>query len=150
MGFTQAHHVSRHKGNPAQEELQAKIECGDREDINPELIIEEVPENAQSLVLIVDDPDAPRGNWTHWVVFNIDPKIKIIKENSVVGIQGMNDFKRVEWGGPCPPDGQHRYFFKLYALDNVLKMGEGSFRSDIEKAMQDHIIAETDVMGVFG
>ncbi len=84
----------------------------DGDDVNPPLQISDVPEGAESLVLIVDDPDAPVGMWVHWVVWNI-PVVSEIYENSVPGVEGMNDFGRTAWGGPAPPSGTHRYFFKV-------------------------------------
>ena len=95
------------------------------QDINPALTIANIPVHAKSLALIVDDPDAPMGTWVHWVVFNVpapsDGKLTI-KENSIPGTQGWNDFGRIHYGGPCPPSGTHRYFFKAYALDTQLNL----------------------------
>lgn len=119
----------------------------DGENINPEINIEGVPDEAKSLVLIVDDPDAPNGVWTHWVVFGISAdKIKI-GEGSVPGIEGMNDFRNTSYGGPAPPVGEHRYFFKVYALDIELGLGEGAFRHDVEKQMEGHVVAEGSLRG---
>ncbi len=121
------------------------------EDINPELEIGDVPEKTKSLVLIVDDPDAPVGTWTHWIVFNIPPNVRKIKENSVPdGVRlGFNDFQRTKYGGPCPPSGTHRYFFKIYALDTVLPLKEGAKREECERAMKGHIIGMGKLMGRF-
>ena len=110
--------------------------------------ITDIPKNAKTFVLIVDDPDAPRGTWTHWVVFNIEP-LQLIPEKSVPGLEAMNDFKRTAYGGPCPPSGIHRYFFKLYALDKELELKQGAARQDIEKAMQGHIVATAELMGTY-
>ena len=119
------------------------------ENVNPELHLEGVPEAAKSLVLIVDDPDAPGGLWVHWVVFNI-PKTNIIAENSVPGEEGMNDFKKTSWAGPCPPSGNaHRYFFRVYALDSMLSIGFAT-KADTELAMKSHILAKGELMGKFG
>lgn len=118
------------------------------EDINPGLIIEDQPNAAQSLALIVDDPDASRGTWVHWVVFDI-PLINSIKENSVPGKQGRNDSGRNEYGGPCPPSGTHRYFFKLYALDKKLDLAEGITKQELEKAMQGHILEQGELIGLY-
>lgn len=100
------------------------------EDVNPALHIKDIPKAAQSLVLIVDDPDAPMGNWVHWVVYDI-PAIADIKEGSIPGTQGINDFNKINYGGPCPPSGTHRYFFKLYALDTKLNLPQGRTKTQI-------------------
>lgn len=119
------------------------------EDINPELNISEIPEGAKSLALIMDDPDAPMGTWVHWVVFNIQPAAAQIKENSIPGKQGYNNFGRNDYGGPCPPSGTHRYFFKLYALDTLLNLKEGIKKEDIEKAMDGHILGKAELIGLY-
>jgi len=118
-------------------------------DVNPALKIEDVPKEAQSLVLIIDDPDAPAGTWVHWVVYDI-PVISQIGENTIPGTQGINDFKKINYGGPCPPSGTHRYFFKLYALDIKLNLPEGKTKAQIEKATEGHIIENDELMGLFG
>ena len=118
------------------------------EDINPPLKIENIPEGTETLALIVDDPDAPVGTWVHWVVFNIQPTDEI-KENSVPGDQAYNDFKKINYGGPCPPTGTHRYFFKLYALDIVIDLQTGMKKQDLEKAMKGHILAEIELIGLY-
>jgi Raf kinase inhibitor-like YbhB/YbcL family protein len=130
--------------------IPQKYTC-DGMDINPPLLIENVPEKARSLALIVDDPDAPGGIWVHWVLWNIDPKTKEIKEDSVPkgASQGLNDFRKHDYGGPCPPSGTHRYFFKLYALDTILNLSPNSKKSDLEKAMKGHIIEQTQIMGLY-
>jgi len=127
--------------------IPAKYTC-DGDDVNPLLIIEGVPEETKSLVLIVDDPDAPMGTWDHWVVWNIPPT-KRIEENSVPGVQGLNDFRKHSYGGPCPPSGTHRYFFKVYALDTKLDLNQNSKKKDIEKAMKDHILAKGELVGLY-
>ena len=118
------------------------------EDINPPLDITGVPSGAKSLVLIVDDPDAPMKTWVHWVVFNI-PVAEHIAENSILGKQGYNDFGRNDWGGPCPPSGTHRYFFKIYALDSTLNLKEGSKKQEVEKAMQGHLLGQAELIGLY-
>lgn len=128
--------------------IPAKFTCkGD--DINPALEIENIPEGTKSLVFIIDDPDALSGTWVHWVVFDI-PVVNRIEENSIPGTQGMNDSGRGSYGGPCPPRGTHRYFFKLYALDSMLNLAEGADMKIVEKAMQGHILAQTEMIGLFG
>jgi Raf kinase inhibitor-like YbhB/YbcL family protein len=129
------------------ERIPSRYTC-DGENINPALGIEDVPKNAASLALIVDDPDAPAGTWVHWVVFGI-PVVSGIKERSVPGKQGRNDFGKLNYGGPCPPGGTHRYFFKLYALDASPALAEGITKAALEQAMQGHILAKAELMGVY-
>ena len=116
--------------------------------VNPELRINGVPSEAKSLVLIVDDPDAPRGLFTHWIVWNIDPKATDIGENSAPagGIQGTNDFGKRNYGGPCPPSGTHRYFFKIYALDTKLDLKPSARRAELDAAMRGHTLAQGELM----
>jgi len=130
--------------------IPSKYTC-DGEDINPPLEISEVPENARSLVLIVDDPDAPAGDWVHWTVWNISPETTNIAENSVPAgaVQGMTDFGQAGWGGPCPPSGTHHYQFKLYALDTQLDLDSSTKKSDLEKAMQGHILDQAMLVGLY-
>lgn len=118
------------------------------EDTNPALLIEGIPDGAKSLALIVDDPDAPMGTWVHWVVYDI-PIISRINEGSIPGKQGMNDFRRLDYGGPCPPSGTHRYFFKIYALDKTLNLREGIAKKELEKAMEGHILDKTELIGLY-
>jgi Raf kinase inhibitor-like YbhB/YbcL family protein len=117
-------------------------------DINPALIIEGIPQEAQSLALIVDDPDAPRGTWVHWVVYDI-PVVNRIAENSIPGKQGANDSGNPGYGGPCPPSGTHRYFFKIYALDRTLNLNSGVNKRELEKAMQGGILAQAELIGLY-
>ena len=123
----------------------------DGKDISPPLVIENYPEETQSIALILDDPDASIGIWVHWVLWNIDPNTKEIAENAVPqgAVQGMNDFKRHRYGGPCPPSGTHRYFFKVYALDTMLNISPNSQKTDLEKAMKGHILAEGQIIGLY-
>lgn len=117
---------------------------------NPPLTISDVPENAKSLVLIMYDPDVPNAahNFDHWLVFNMPSTTKEIKEASnPEGIMGQNGRGQSLYSGPCPPEGEHRYFFKLYALDIILELPEGASRQQIETAMQNHILAEAELMG---
>lgn len=118
------------------------------QDVNPALTIDDIPENVKSLALIVDDPDAPMRTWLHWIVYNI-PVISRIEENSVPGDELVNDFARKSYGGPCPPAGIHRYFFRIYALDTKLILREGALRKNLEKAMEGHIISEAELMGLY-
>ncbi|MFX1519076.1 MAG: YbhB/YbcL family Raf kinase inhibitor-like protein [Promethearchaeota archaeon] len=121
------------------------------DDINPKLVIEGIPEGTKSLVLIMDDPDASVGTWDHWVVWNIDPGISKIEEDSTPkgGIIGRNSWSRNDYGGPCPPSGTHRYYFKLYALDTQLTIEEKSDKKIVEKAMKGHVIEEAVLMGKY-
>jgi Raf kinase inhibitor-like YbhB/YbcL family protein len=130
--------------------IPAKYTC-DGADINPPLRIESVPHAARSLVLIVDDPDAPGGVWVHWVMWNMAPSLTEIPENTVPhgAVQGANDFRRQGYGGPCPP-AIHRYFFRLYALDTVLSLGSTASKASVEKAIQGHIISQTVLIGIYG
>ena len=126
--------------------IPAKFTC-QGEDVNPQLIIEDIPDGTKSLVLIVDDPDAPMGTWVHWVVYDIAP-ISQIDEDSIPGKQGINDFRKQNYGGPCPPSGIHRYFFKIYALDEELGLEEGVLKEDLEDAMQGHILDKAELIGL--
>lgn len=119
-----------------------------RENVNPPLEIEDVPDEAESLVLIMDDPDAKEAAgkiWEHWTVWNIDPDIEMIEKNSSPGIEGMTDFRQRGYGGPNPPDGVHTYFFKLYALDKELDLPEESRKEDVKEAMEGHVIEEMEL-----
>ncbi len=127
--------------------IPAKYTC-DGENVNPPLTINGIPEGTRSLVLIVDDPDAPMGTWVHWVVWSLTPKTKI-EENMVSENEGLNDFRRQQYGGPCPPHGTHRYFFKVYALDTVLEMSPDSRKKDVEKAMTGHVLAKGEIVGLY-
>jgi Raf kinase inhibitor-like YbhB/YbcL family protein len=127
--------------------IPAKYTC-DGEDVNPPLTVENVPDDAKSLVLILDDPDAV-GVWNHWLVWNIPAGTREIEENSVPGIQGANTGGRRRYGGPCPPSGTHRYFFKVYALDIELDLDVGSKKKDVENAMRGHVLAEGELMGLY-
>lgn len=132
------------------ERIPAKYTC-DGENVNPLLKIEDVTEKAKSLVLIMDDPDAPKGIWVHWTVWNIDPAIKEIAENDVPAgaMEGLTDFGKPGYGGPCPHSGTHRYLFKLYALDMVLDLPPKSKKADIEKTMKGHILEQTELIGLY-
>jgi len=127
--------------------IPSKYTC-DGDDVNPPIMIEGIPEAAESLVLIVDDPDAPRGTWDHWIVWNIPPKGRL-EEDSVPGTEGMNDSGRQSYSGPCPPSGTHRYFFKVYALDTKLNLPTNSRKRDVERAMKGHILAEGQLVGLY-
>jgi Raf kinase inhibitor-like YbhB/YbcL family protein len=135
-------------------EIPKKFAC-DGADVSPELSWSEPPAGSKSFALIADDPDAPVGTWTHWVVFDLPASITSLPENvSKVdelpsgGRQGRNDFRKIGYGGPCPPPGKpHRYFFKLYALDSKLNLKPGSSKQEVEQAMQGHILGKAEWMG---
>jgi len=127
--------------------IPSKYTC-DGDDVNPALVIKGIPEGTKSLVLIVDDPDAPMGTWDRWIVWNIPPANNI-EENSVPGTEGLNDFRKHSYGGPCPPSGTHRYFFEVYALDTKLSLDPNSRRKDVENAIKDHILAKGELVGVY-
>ena len=130
-------------------EIPVKYTC-DGDDISPELVITNIPENAKSLALIVHDPDAPAGDWVHWIVWNIPVKEEVdIKEGEKPGIQGLNDFKKIDYGGPCPPSGIHRYFFEVYALDYILDLKQGSNISELKKAIKGHVIEKSELIGLY-
>jgi len=130
------------------EKIPQKYTC-DGEDINPPLEITEIPAEAKSLALIVDDPDAPVGTWVHWIVFNIPADVSNIGEDRVPGKQGINDFKKENYGGPCPPSGTHRYFFKAYALDQKLELQEGATKQELLDAMKRHILEQSELIGLY-
>lgn len=119
------------------------------ENINPPLTIEGIPQKTKSLTLILDDPDAPSGTFDHWVVWNIPPSTTKIAEHTVPGTEGLNSAREHSYAGPCPPSGTHRYFFKVYALDIELGLGDSSRKKDVEKAMQGHILAKGELIGLF-
>nr|MBN2277109.1 YbhB/YbcL family Raf kinase inhibitor-like protein [candidate division Zixibacteria bacterium] len=150
------------------EKIPVKFTC-DSSDISPELRFLNIPEGTKSLALICDDPDAPVGTWVHWVIFNIPPDLdglaekvptdknpRVGSDSSYRAIQGINDFGRFGYGGPCPPRGKaHRYFFKLYALDIAIEFDAKAIEKGISAAnlmsgMKGHIIEETSLMGLYG
>jgi Raf kinase inhibitor-like YbhB/YbcL family protein len=137
-------------------EIPAKYTCSGA-DLSPELSWKDLPGGTQALALIMDDPDAPGGTFTHWVLYNLDSREKRLPESlpktdrAVAGaFQGRNDFGRLGYGGPCPPPGKsHRYFFKLYALDSRLNIEAGATRKELELAMKGHMLGQADLMGTF-
>jgi Raf kinase inhibitor-like YbhB/YbcL family protein len=133
--------------------IPKKYTC-DGANVSPPLAWDAVPTNTKSLALISDDPDAPVGTWVHWVIYNIPPTIKELPENIPPhntiengAQQGTNDFRMIGYGGPCPPRGTHRYYFKLYALDKVLDGEPGLTKAHLLKAMEGHIVAQGQLMG---
>jgi len=126
----------------------------DGQDVSPPLSWGDMPEGTASIALICDDPDAPMGTWVHWVLFDLQPDTRGLPENipteeslDMGGTHGTNDFRRLGYGGPCPPGGTHRYFFKIYALDKKMDIPAGSTKAQLLKAMEGHILAEGELMG---
>ncbi len=136
------------------EMIPAKYTCNG-ENINPPLEFVDVPEEAVSLILIMDDPDVPvqlreDRMWDHWIKFNIPPTVQKIEEGSEpVGVAGIGTSGNLKYHGPCPPDTKHRYFFKLYALDTKLDLPEGVTKKEVEQAMANHIIAQAQLIGLY-
>ena len=130
--------------------IPEKYTC-DGENVSPPLSISEIPKDTQSLALIVDDPDAPGRTFVHWVVWSIDPSIQEIAEGSIPqGAQeGASDFGQKGYGGPCPPSGTHRYFFKLYALDSQFDLAGDTRKADLERVMAGHILAQAELIGLY-
>ena len=137
--------------------IAKKYTC-DAEDVSPPLTWNDPPAGAQSFALIADDPDAPVGTWVHWVIYDLPGNARELAEGVAKqeqlpngARQGRNDFRKIGYGGPCPPPGKpHRYFFKLYALDGKLNLKSGATKADVEKAMQGHIVAQGELMGRYG
>ena len=126
----------------------------DGEDISPHLAWTDVPSGTRSLALICDDPDAPVGTWDHWVVYNIPADVHSLQEGIAEkaildngAVHGNNSWGRIGYGGPCPPSGTHRYFFKIFALDTLLDLKSGSTTSQLLEAMEGHILAQGQLMG---
>ena len=133
--------------------IPEKYTC-DGDNVSPPLEWSGLPLGTASLALICDDPDAPMGTWVHWVVFNIPPETDGLPENvpperelKQGGLQGINDFRKIGYGGPCPPGGTHRYFFKLYALDCRLDLPAGITKAQLMAAMEGHILDQAVLMG---
>jgi len=135
----------------AGELLPSQYTC-DGADVNPPLAFSAVPTGTKSLVLICSDPDAVGGEWIHWLVWNIGPKINSIAENSVPAgaVLGTTSFGQSGYGGPCPPSGVHRYYFKLYALDIILSLGPEAEMEQLTQALSGHILAEAELLGRYG
>jgi Raf kinase inhibitor-like YbhB/YbcL family protein len=137
--------------------IPKKFTC-DGPDTSPALSWKDAPPATKSFALIADDPDAPVGNWVHWVLYNLPASTTELSEGvpkqdklSNGALQGRNDFKRTGYGGPCPPPGKpHRYFFKLYALDTTLDLKPGATKAEVERAVKGHVLAETQLMGKYG
>jgi hypothetical protein len=137
----------------AGESIPPKYTC-DNIDVSPHLEWSKVPDSTKTFALIVDDPDAPSGTYVHWVMFNIPGNQRELPENIPTTetlengtIQGMNDFGKIGYGGPCPPGGTHRYYFKLYALDAELDAKPAITKKELLKAMDIHVLEEAELMG---
>lgn len=130
--------------------IPSKYTC-DGENVNPALSIGNIPRNTKSLALIMHDPDASNGDWTHWIMWNIDPGTKEIPENKVPmeAIQGKTSFGQPGYGGPCPPSGTHHYHFALYALDTILDLSPDTDKTGLEAAMSGHIVDKTELIGLY-
>jgi len=127
--------------------IPSKFTC-DGENTSPPLQIADIPSEAKSLALVVDDPDAPSGLFTHWAVWNIPPQTTAVGEgNAPKGVQGTNDFGKSGYGGPCPPSGTHRYYFKVFALDRELDLPFGAKRGQLDAAMKGHVVAQGELIG---
>jgi len=138
-------------------DIPKKFTC-DGEDVSPALNWSEVPAATKSFALIADDPDAPAGTWVHWVIYDLPANLRQLAENlpresqfKAGGRQGTSDFRKTGYNGPCPPPGKpHRYFFKLYALDQPLNLKSGISKAELENAMRGHVLAQAQIMGRFG
>ena len=137
---------------PETDFLPSKYTCDGR-NISPPLVWTSAPENTVSFALICDDPDAPSGDWVHWVIFNIPANVSLLTENLEKKKifengtkQGVNDFRKIGYDGPCPPGGTHRYFFKLFALDTILDLNSGASKNQLINAMKGHIIEHTQMI----
>jgi Raf kinase inhibitor-like YbhB/YbcL family protein len=131
--------------------IARKYTC-DAENVSPPLTWSGIPPGTQSLALIADDPDAPAGTWVHWVLYDLPANTASLAEGTKgIGVEGVNDFRKTGYGGPCPPRGStHRYYFKVYALDTQLGLKPGAGKRDIERAMQGHVLAQGVLMGKYG
>lgn len=125
----------------------------DGNNVSPPLFWRDIPSGTKSYVLIMEDPDAPRGTWDHWILFNIPAEINELGENTQElppgTQQAKNSWDKLGYGGPCPPDREHRYFFKLYALDKALSLSSGSSKAEVEKAMQGHVLGTAELMSKY-
>lgn len=127
--------------------IPVKYTC-EGDNINPEIDIERIPDGTQSLVLIVEDPDAPKGTWTHWILYNIPANTNVISEDTSPGKQGISTSKQKSYVGPCPPGKEnHRYYFRLYALDTKIEQRDGITREQIDREIVEHVIDTAEIMG---
>ena len=129
--------------------IPVRFTC-DGADESPQLSLTGIPEDTGSLALIMDDPDALGGTWDHWIAFNIEPTDVIPAGVGDLGTGGVNSWKRLGYGGPCPPSGTHRYFFRILALDTALALGEGATKDEVLAAATGHVLGEATLMGTYG
>ena len=129
-------------------DIPARYTC-DGDDISPALAVEDLPPETASLVLVMDDPDAPVGTWDHWVEYDIEPRTEIPEAVGELGTPGVNSWDRTGYGGPCPPSGTHRYFFAVYALDAKLGWEPGANKASVLGAIHGHVLAEATLMGLY-
>ncbi len=127
--------------------IPLKYTC-DGPNVNPALVIEDIPKNSKSLVLIMDDTDSPNGEFTHWLMWNIPPKKNIV-ENSAPGIQGVNSMLQNKYYGPCPPNGMHKYNFKVYALDVILDLPKTADKKAVLSAIEGHVLSKGVLIGSY-
>lgn len=131
------------------EKIPVRYTC-DGENIVPPLTISNIPSHAKTLVIIIDDPDAPSKTWVHWIIFDIPvspPEIEI--RGNLLGQEGINDFKKIGYSGPCPPSGMHHYHFKVYALGDELALSSGATREEVEGGMKGKILEESELIGIY-
>jgi Raf kinase inhibitor-like YbhB/YbcL family protein len=130
----------------------------DGDDVSPPLVIEDIPDNARSLAIVVDDPDAPSGTFVHWLLWNLPADKREVPEGIprdrevrqlANARQGTNDFRKIGYGGPCPPRGEHHYRFHLYAVDDELDLNAGANRKELEQALEGHVVAEAELVGTY-
>jgi len=127
-------------------EIPAKYTC-DGDEVSPPINVEETPEGTKTLAIIMEDPDAPNGTFTHWLLWNIDPKSAYLDEQTFQSVSGTNSANQIGYYGPCPPSGSHRYYFHVYALDDGLDLEEGADRSELELAIEAHVLGKGSIMG---
>lgn len=130
-----------------EESIPSRYTC-EGENISPAIHISGIPKEAKSLALIVEDPDATHGVFDHWIMWNIPPE-EVIPEKSIPGVPGKNGYGKMQYNGPCPPSGTHRYYFKVYALDSNLNLRAGANKQTLQEAMKGHILTEGELMGVY-
>lgn len=129
--------------------IPKKYTC-EGQDVSPPLVFNDIPKNAKSLALVMDDPDAPMGTFDHWIVWNLTPDTHSLDEGATVPMQGKNSYKEMRYRGPCPPPGSpHRYFFKLYALDTMINLPKESNKKQLEEAMEGHILGRAELVGTY-
>src|SRR3989344_1405208 len=133
--------------------IPSKYTC-DGKNISPELNFNEIPDETKTLALIMEDPDVPKtirvdGMWDHWIIWNIPSKINAIKEGGDLGVKGRNTRNKLRYTGPCHPDREHRYFFKLFALDIKLNLPEGADKKELLEAMKGHVLAQAELIGKY-